>query len=294
MAVATAPSMDTVRHTLMTHELSPGSRSVYYRYLVRDLGFTPSQYPDIAALFALHGWTIVDDRINAFRAGMERKTPPPAVCYADALRQPLPNPPVYSANLLDWMSLIPREASRYASATFPYEDALQEGVLGLARALEEYRPDHGPWVRYASHQIRHAIQRAAAQSGRIIRIPHGVLEMISRIEQARWQLIAALGHEPSSAELAEALDLPQAKIEATLEWMDPLSLDAPVHASAEDDGFLLGDSVRSADDVESHVPDWDIATPQEALTYLLDHGYPLAVIAQQAGQSIEALAQLVS
>jgi RNA polymerase primary sigma factor len=131
-------------------------------------------------------------------------------------------------------------ARRFASTGLPLEDLVQEGNLGLLRAVEKFDWRRGfKFSTYATWWIRQAIVRGAADRGvRAIRLPVHVDERVARLRRAQARLRGRLGREPSDAELAVHLDLPVGRVARLMEIARSVaSLDGPVG----DDGAVLGD-----------------------------------------------------
>jgi RNA polymerase primary sigma factor len=105
-------------------------------------------------------------------------------------------------------------ARQYADTRVPVADLVQEGNLGLLKAVDRYDPSHGTrFSTYAGWWIRHMIRRAVANDGRTVRVPVHLQDKRQRAERLRRELTARLGRAPGSAELAEAAGLSEDKLE---------------------------------------------------------------------------------
>jgi len=138
------------------------------------------------------------------------------------------------------LRLVISVARRFSSTGMPLEDLVQEGNLGLLRAVEKFDWRRGfKFSTYATWWIRQAIVRGAADRGvRAIRLPVHVDERVARLRRGQARLRGQLGREPSDAELAAHLDLPVGRAALLMEIARAVaSLDAPVG----DDGVVLGD-----------------------------------------------------
>ena len=121
-------------------------------------------------------------------------------------------------------------ARRYAGRGLPLLDLIQEGNLGLIRAVETYDWRRGfRFSTYAGWWIRQAITRALADKGRTIRLPVHMVDRVRNIHNTRRRLLHENGREPSVDDLAMALTLPRARVEAALKAaLDTISLSTPV------------------------------------------------------------------
>src|SRR3954452_18142677 len=138
----------------------------------------------------------------------------------------------------------------YTKASVPLLDLIQEGNLGLIRAVEKFDYRLGfKLSTYATWWIRQAVPRALADQGRTIRLPVHVAEQVRRLLRSRRQLAQKLNREPTVTELAKESQLPEEKVRDLLELVeDPVSLDTPVG----DGDSLYGDMIE---DIHSERPE---------------------------------------
>ena len=145
------------------------------------------------------------------------------------------------------LRLVVSIARRFNHGRMALADLIQEGNLGLIKAVERYDYRRGfRFSTYASWWIRHAISRALADKGREIRLPVHMIDAQHRLTKARRQLTGTLGRAPTSEELATATQMPVDKIEKMRSWLleQSISIDKPV---GDDEGRVLGEVLEDPD-----------------------------------------------
>ena len=170
--------------------------------------------------------------------------------------------------ILSHLRFVVHIARNYAGYGLPQADLIQEGNIGLMKAVDKFEYRRGyKFSTYATWWIRQAITRSIADQARTIRIPVHMIETINKLNRISRQMLQEMGREPTPEELAERMLMPEDKIRKVLKIAkEPISMETPI-----------------GDDEDSHLGDFDRGYHPRAAAGFCDHRKPACGNARRAG-----------
>ncbi|MFJ8624194.1 RNA polymerase sigma factor [Kitasatospora sp. NPDC093550] len=242
---------------------SGGPAADLLRQYLREIGrirlLTAAEEVELARL--VEAGLFAEERLNG--------SPPPPDPLAGELDTLVVRGRIAKRRLIEAnLRLVVSVAKRYVGRGLTLLDLVQEGNLGLIRAVEKFDYTRGyKFSTYATWWIRQSMSRALADQARTIRVPVHVVELINRVVRVQRRLLQERGLEPTAAEVAAALELTEERVRELLRLaQEPISLHTPV---GEEDDVALGDLIEDA----------DAASPAESATFLLLRQHLDAVLA---------------
>ena len=232
------------------------------RMYLKEIGKVPLLTPDeeIALAKSMTSGVEAEEKLREQRRKRKNKEPLPyspdeeAALVKRKKRGDIAKQKLAEANL----RLVVSIAKRYVGRGMLFLDLIQEGNLGLIKAVEKFDYTKGyKFSTYATWWIRQAITRAIADQARPIRIPVHMVETINKVIRVSRQLLQELGHDPTPTEIAEEMNMPVEKVREILKIaQEPVSLETPI---GEEEDSHLGD----------FIPDEGASEPSEAASFTL-------------------------
>ncbi len=164
------------------------------------------------------------------------------------------------------LRLVVSIARRYQNHGVSFMDLVEEGNLGLMRAVEKFDPERGfRFSTYATWWIRQSVDRAVMSQGRTVRLPIHILREMRGYVRAARELAQSSNHEPSASEIAEFLDRPEESVDQMITFSEPMtSIETPVAKGSsqtlaeiiEDESLTTQDEKLLQDEIYHHLSEW--------------------------------------